>query len=578
MAIIYFPRTPIDRPSTRIKSDTSGLTGSSSGSQKTVMLIGSAQGGKPDAVYKVRSMYQARQIFRGGELLEAMEMAWNPSNGSVGAGDILAMRAEDAKPAELKKGGVTFRSKLYGEEANQVEVELTTNDLGENPSRSLVVTFAPDGYRRVYRNIGHILTLEKTSDGPAYASYKIENDRLTVSVGDSVDEAQEVSFALGVGQYTQATNLSNAINNIPGIRATMPIGGNKNINTAGLDPVSETEIDGPTKVTGLLADIVHQLRYDEVLEVGVDESNLLQSKDTDEVIVTGGVEIEDFPTEQLSGGETGTIPDSWAEKFDKFANEGGYYIVPLTDSQAIHAEVTEFVNDRNLNAEPMRAIVGAGYDESGEQLLSRAASIRNSRTMLVGFSGRTPLADGRSKQTPGYMHAAQVAGVASSLPIGEAVTFKDVGLTQLSRIFSSSEMDELNGGGVVMAEFVRDRTRTKFRIVDDVTTYNNQDDPVSNQMGVGEAHDFLVSELKVALDENFIGKRVVNISSALLKNFIQSFLDQKKRDNEIQDYNPEDVQVSIDGELANISMVVYPIRSLKRIEVVLEYRQQVLSS
>jgi len=176
------------------------------------------------------------------------------------------------------------------------------------------------------------------------------------------------------------------------------------------------------------------------------------------------------------------------------------------------------------------------------------------------------------------MYAAQVAGIASGLAVGEAITFEDIRLNNLSTIYDSEQMDALNSGGVVMAEFVRNRDTTNFRIVDDVTTYNDPTDPVRNQMGVGEGSDFLISELKIRLDEEFIGDRVINMSASLLKNSVQSFLDQKRRDNEIQDYNPEDVQVVINGEVANISFVIYPIRSLKRIEVSMVYRQQILEA
>ena len=226
----------------------------------------------------------------------------------------------------------------------------------------------------------------------------------------------------------------------------------------------------------------------------------------------------------------------------------------------------------------MRAIVGSGYNEPTQKLLRRAANIRNPRTALVGYSGTVNMQDGRILQTKGYMSAAQVAGIASGLDVGESVTFKQINTTSLASIKSPSELDSLNDRGVIMAELVRDGASKKFRIVDDVTTFNDPNSPVANQIAVGESSDFLVSELKISLDETFIGSKVVRISPSLVKNHIQSFLDQKKRDNEIQDYNPEDVQVIIHGQEARISMVVYPIRTLKGISVDLVYKTQTIES
>lgn len=176
------------------------------------------------------------------------------------------------------------------------------------------------------------------------------------------------------------------------------------------------------------------------------------------------------------------------------------------------------------------------------------------------------------------MFAAQVAGIASGLDIGESITFKQINISNVKPIFEGSELDMLNNGGVIMAEFVRNRLATKFRLVDDVSTYNDKTDPVRSQLAVGEAHDFLATELKIHLDENFIGSRTEIVSPSILKNSIQSFLDQKKRDREIQDYDPQEVQVVINGDVAEVSLVVFPMRSLKRINVSLIYKQQILTS
>lgn len=561
MAVEKYPRKPVERPHTEVNVDTSAITGASSGSDKIIMLVGSATGGKPGTVYKVRNYIQAKQIFREGELLDALEMAWNPSGTTPGAGDILALRVEDAIGAESVQGAVTFKSKLYGVEANQIQVELNEETLAGNTSRNLTVSFAPDNYEQVFRNIGKIFTV--TYDGEAvYSGVEISNNTLTLFVGADTETASAIAFPLGTGKYLKANVLVNAINSVSGFTASMPTGYDKNIETSGLDELVKAPIATGVVVTGLVADIKKQLEYNEYVGIEVDGEAILAN----------------FEVTNLTGGDNGAVPESWYDKLVLFANEGGYYLVPLTDKPAVHAEALAFVNDRSANGDPMRVIAGAGFNETPEQLLNRSASLRDGRAMLVGFSGTNNLNDGRVQQVPAYMYAAQVAGLASGIGIGESITFKQLSITNLTTIFDGAQLDALNTGGVVMVEFVRNRTNTKFRIVDDVTTYNDSSDPVRNQMAIGEANDFLVSELKIMLDEQFIGTRVIDISASLIKNAVQSFLDQKKRSYEIQDYSPEEVQVVIDGEVANISMVVYPIRSVKKIEVALVYKQQVLQS
>lgn len=581
MAIEYFPRRPVSRPSTRIQTDSSALTGVATDSKKPIMIIGSAEGGRPNTVYRLRNIIQAKKIFRGGELLDALEMVWNPSNVSPGGGIVLAMRVEEGKQAKLEQEGITFKSKLFGNEANGIEVSLGEENSNLSDAHVLEVKFDKDDYRRTYRNIGDIFRFTKEEDGPEYVSVEVTKEKLIVYTGKSAEEKSKKEYTLGTGSSRQANILANSLNSIAGINVTIPTGGNKNINTKGLDSMEEKEIvvGEEVIVTALLADIYNQLQYDEYVEVEIPDKYINKELTTDtELVINGGADIKDFSEEALTGGETGEVPRTWADKFNLLANKGGYYLVPLTDNPAVHAEASAFVNGRTDNGEPMRTIVGAGYNETPSQLLGRAGAIRNPRTMLIGFSGRTNLSDGRVIKIPAYMYAAQIAGIASGLSIGESITFEEIRLTDLAEIYDTDQMDTLNLGGVVMAEFVRNRENTYFRVVDDVTTYNDQSDPVRNQMGVGEGSDFLVSELKIMLDENYIGSSVINLSASLIKSSIRSFLDQKKRENEIQDYNPEDIQVVIDGEVANISMVVYPIRSLKRIEVSLVYKQQILES
>lgn len=563
MAVEKFPVKPVERPHTEITTDTSAITGSSSGSDKLVMLIGSATGGKPGTVYKVRNYIQAKQIFRSGELLDALELAWNPSGQSTGAGDVLAIRVEDATNATLLQGSTTFSSKLYGGDANAIQVKFATESVSSLVSRNLTVSFAPDNYERVYRNIGTIFTITYTGT-KTYGGVDVADGVLNLYEGDAEAGATKtVSFSLGDGKYSKANALVNAINNVSGFTATVPAGYDKNIDTVGLDSLAKVSIKATkVSVTGLIADLKRQLEFDEYIAV----------------TTTGISTLADFALTNLTGGDNGTVGESWYDKISLFSHEGGYYLVPLTDKPAVHAEALSFVKERTTNGEPMRAILGAGIDETPEQLLTRSANLRDGRAMLVGFSATKELGDGRITKIPAYMSASQVAGLASGIDIGESITFKQLSISALSTVYDGAQLDTLNTGGVVMAEFVRNRNTTKFRIVDDITTYNDGSDPVRNQMAVGEANDFLVSELKILLDESYIGTRVIDISASLIKNSVQSFLDQKKRDNEIQDYNAEEVQVVIDGEVVNISMVVYPIRSVKKIAVSLVYKQQVLTS
>lgn len=597
MAVEVYPIKKVSRPHTQIFSDTSGIGGSSSGSVKQLMLIGSANGGKPNTVYRVRNYMQAQQIFRGGELLDAIELAWNPStnNGLNNAGDILAMRVEDATNATLKKGALTVNSELYGVEANDIQISLETNEITD--TKRFTVSFAKDHYRETFDNLGKIFSVEY--NGPeAEATISIRTDRLGIAkqlilragsdleevgkhdgkpIGDGEIakdlrvggyEADTVTFEriydLGEGLYKETNVLISDINNLPGFTAKFFPIGDKNVPTETFEAMNHENIKNRKElyVEALAGDMAKQLAYNPYVSLEFDRTT----------------DFENFPLTFLVGGSNGTIPESWGSKLKLFANEGAYYLVPLTSKQAVHAEVNAFVNDRSANGEPMRAFVGGTSNESIEELVGRATSLRSERVALIGASGDRRMEDGRVIHLPAYMLASQLAGLASGIEIAEPLTFKPFAIDKLDRILEEDQLNQLNESGVISVEFVRNRELTTFRIVQGITTYNDKSQPVKNEISVGEGHDFLVSDLKIRLDNTFIGTKSVELTPSLIKNFIQSFLDEKKRLREIVNYTPEEVQVVIEGDVVFISFTVVPVRGINKIEVRMTYKQQILTA
>ena len=587
MAVEPFPRRPITRPHASIEVDTSGIGGSAGSSEKVLCLIGSAEGGEPNTVYQLRNYAQAKRLFRSGELLDAIELAWG-SNPNYTAGKILAMRTEDAKPATAEVGGLKITSQIYGNVANNIQVGLEKNTLSD--SLRLRVIFQDDRFNEVYDNIGNIFTIKYKGE-EANATFSVEHDeetqkasRLVLKVAD-----QEVkSYDLSNGAYEYTNAIITDINQLPDFEAKLSPFGDKNLESSKLDKVTDADIkDKAVYVKAVFGDLQKQTAYNGIVSFeqlnadGEVPSNVEVEAGEESATVTATSPIktiEPFELTKLKGGTNGEPPATWADKLDKFAHEGGYYIVPLSSKQSVHAEVATFVKERSDSGEPMRAIVGGGFNESKEQLFGRQASLSNPRVSLVANSGTFVMDDGRKNHVPAYMVAVALGGLASGLEIGESITFKPLRVSALDQVYESIDLDELNENGIISIEFVRNRTNTFFRIVDDVTTFNDKSDPVKAEMAVGEANDFLVSELKVQLEDQFIGTRTINTSASIIKDFIQSYLGRKKRDNEIQDFPAEDVQVIVEGNEARISMTVYPIRSFKKISVSLVYKQQTLQA
>ena len=566
MAVDTFPRKRISRPHTSVTVDTSQLSGVAGASEKTLMLIGQADGGEPNTVYSIRNINQAKRVFRSGELLDAIELAWTGSPDAT-AGDILAMRIEDATQATLKKGGLKIKSNIHGSAANDIQVALEDNNITN--SKRLRIVFAKDGINKTYDNLGNIFQIQyKGSE--SNASFSILKDsetglakKLVLVTGGTLDiteiGSEHVTLESDEGTivkeydlektYTDVNSIVKDINNLPDFEAKFSPFGDKNIETKYLDKAQNVDIlNRFSYVTGLYGDIIKQLEYDELVSFET----------------VSGEDIETFELTSLEGASNGEPVVSWADKFQHFANEGGYYLVPLTDKESVHAEAGQFVRERSDVGEPMRAIVGGGSKENKEKLFSRVATLQsNPRVSLIGSSGTFSMEDGRALKTPGYMVASAVAGLACGLDIGESITFKNLYMLNLDNILDGSELDQLNENGIISVQFVRNRTETSFRIVEDVTTFNDKTDPVKQEMAVGEANDFLVSELKVSLDNKFIGTRTFNTSASLIKDHLISYLNRKVKDNEIQGFTAEDIQVIVEGNQAHIAMTVFPMRTFK---------------
>ena len=559
------------RPRTEIFLDASSLGSANARSEKPLVLIGSANGGEPGVPQTLTNFAQARDIFRSGDLLDAIELAWSPGPNVSGAGKIIAIRTDQATQAKLVKDGLTFTSKLYGVDANSIQVELAENELTQAKRVSVYLT--KERYEKVYDNIGNIFTVQYTGTEAA-ATVEVEVDstskestRLILKAGADAGSLDALrTYELGEGVYQDVHVLVNDINNLPDFKAQMvTLGGNKNITTEALDALAATDIKGKNAtVQAVGADLIDRLASDTYISVSVDRSKVMP---------------ETIELSNLAGAKTEPAPASWATMFAELTNLDAYYVVPLSADAAIHGELGQFLRDESNNGRHLRGLVGGGINESLEETRTRQMGLRNARVALVGDSGTRRMADGRVYNYPAFMHAAIIAGLLSGIEVGEPATYKKLNIEALDHKYTGDQLDQLHNSGVIMTEFVRTRTSSHFRVVSDPTTYNVVSEPVSNRISLGEVSDFLTTELREVLDNEFVGTRIRNTSASIMKNRVESFLDQQKKVNGlIVDYNPDDVQVVISGNTARINLTVQPSQGLDYINVYITYEDNELTA
>lgn len=581
MAVREYPQGTQIRPGVTVTTNTDALSGVATDSDKALMLLGGASSGKPHTVYEITSYQQAKGIFRGGELLDAIEAALSPST-AISGGTILAERVGNATQSTFTAGGLTLTSKMYSSDANKIQTSLTQTTF--NNTYSLQVVLADDAYQQTYTNLGPIFGISYNGSHP-YASVSVQVDsdsklanKLTLKVGaDNKSAAEVATFVLGKGKYTKVNSLAADINGIDGFSASYYPSGSKNIETIYLDALAETQVPiikpgstttQPLYLTSLGGDVANVLStYDDLLTAAYDPSK---------------GEPKPYAITSLTGGTSPQIlPSSWSTEISQFADEDGYFLCPLTSDISIQAEALAFCEDRVSEGDSRALLVGGGIKETTTATINRATSLRttNAKVLVNATSATRLMADGTVKDLPGYMVTAMIGGVASGIGIGQSVIHKDLDLVDVDQKFTSSQLDALASAGAVAVEFVRNRGTQEFRITDDITTASPESsDPTVSELSVGESTDFLVGDLRQLLDKQYIGSPTLLTSPGDIKATVSSFLLSKENNGEIEDYEENGITVTIIGNTVNITMQVVPVRAIKYITVGLNYISKEISA
>lgn len=605
MAIEKYPKFANTIPGVQATVNDTAITGTSSSSDKKLMLVGTAEGGVPGEVMKFTNYSSAKEELRSGDLLDAIQLAWNPTpDGAYYAGDILALRAQPATKASLVKGPLTFKSELYSSLANQVQVSLTDNLISN--TKRLSIIFNEDGVNTTYDNLGSVLEL--SYDGTlSYASFEITHDAtgqantLVLKAGASASNTNTAAtLVLGdTSAQPRIGDLINSINDVDGFVADFFELGNHNIATKYLDVATETALTKtPVVATAIAGDILNATKYDNTISIEFDPFGGVVAEPTDvNATVANGVAtisadantaevpVENFPATFLAGGSTGISPSSWSNYFKKFSNEdGAYYLVPLTSDQSIHAEANAFVKGQADLANPMRVIVGGEIGESKKESISRAARLNSERAYVIANSVKLTQTDGTTKSFPGYITAAMVAGIASGLPKGTSVTYKFLDIVGTDVTFEIDDLNSLDSSGVISISHVRNSSSTSsFRLTNDISTYagTGSTSPVDTEMGVGEDSDMFVTSFRQYLDDHLIGEKIAVNSASVIKTKVMSFLDSAITNGLIYAYDSSGISVSTiggDGSKWAINVDVDISRNIKHVKLGITYDEETLTT
>jgi hypothetical protein len=546
------------------------LSGSSS-SGKNIVLIGSATGGKPNTLHWFSIPQDALNTMKGGNLITAGNVAWAPSGDGVGAGTIGMIRVENAVQSQLVEGILTLKSKDYGVDTNKLQASLQDGTLAN--SKKLVVYYWPDNTNETYDNIGPVLSIQyKGTD--AYAAVTVTTDGVT-------GKATTLEIKTGVAQVSATTNLSydlttgqfptisalvadiNAHANYSASVVTVGVGKGAIASTE-LDAISNQDILTAYSLTAYKGDLTKQMVLSSLVDLTFTGTGALPSS---------------FTMTQFTGGADGVIPTDWTSFTDLLIGEAVDIVVPLTGDASIHAEVQQFVENQSTNERSeMRGFYGGELDGTIADTILRSVTLNSSRATLCYPGISLQDSNGGSVTYAPWLTAAMIAGRVAGLSVGESCTLNSLNLIGLEKVLTSSEITKLIEAGVTVVEFVRNRSSQGFRVAEGVTTYQDNSNPVFTQISTGMLADDLSKDLREYMEKNFVGKGGTSAKVALALNCVQSFLDQKVRDNWLVAYDASSVSVVLNGRCLTISYSAQPVEEIDFVLITTNFYSESLSA
>ncbi|WP_293372300.1 hypothetical protein [Nevskia sp.] len=453
-------------------------------SGNTVVILGSSTAGRPQTPLAFSSPPEARRVLRSGELLTAVERAFQPSPDTGGPLRVIAMRVDPATQSMLTLNdstaapALTLLSSDYGADTNRVKIRIEAGSVS-----GLRPTIGFD--RAIYTrdNVARRAFMIRYTGAAASAVMTINGSTVTLAAPTGTTVA-----TIDLASYTTVGALVDRISGTPGFVATV-----LDNNTA---RPTVNALDFVTAVDVRTADYI--ARAD--LQALIDYINSAAEGLVDAVRApNAGRPPALLPFTFLTGGSNGAITnDSWATALEVLQAVDVQWVVPLSPLPAVHAMVDAHVQFMSsAGRKERRAIVGGEAGETMPTAISNAALLNSDRTSYC-YPGYFDFdSAGQLQLYPGYMSAALVGGMAAGVAPGTPLTNKAISVRGLEvAVRNPTDTDALIDGGVLCLE----DAGTSFRVVASVTTWTQSDNFNRVELSTGAATDFMVRAVRTGLD------------------------------------------------------------------------------
>lgn len=490
-------------PTVMSKVDDSAMAATNLNGSNIAVFIGRSEGGKPKTAITFSSASEAREVLRSGELLTAIEQAFDPSAETDGPSKMIAVRvnpAEQSAASVKDSDGATvinLKSTDYGLYTNLVKYKIET---GTNVGKKITTQLGDDYFAEddIHRNA---FTVAYNGDG-ANVTMSINNTTLTFTV-DNVESTVSLS------DYKTIQRLVDRINAIAGFSASVLDNNGAYPSLSGLDTVTgialkttttRTEEDNGETVT--VNDVDTQTyTVTANLQAIVDWFNGQKEGYISAERVTGAGTVPDnVDWSFLSGGSDGVISTTdWQDCFDLLQTMDVQWVTPLSSESAVHAMCdTHCAYMSSAGRKERRCIVGGALGTTDAQAIAAAKALNSDRASYVHLGIYGYDSNGDLTLYPPYITAAKIAGAFSGVTPGYSLTNRTLKVAGVERdLRNPTDTDALLKGGVIPIE-----NREKgYTITQSITTWQGSTKYNRREVSTGTAVDYVCRTVRSRVED-----------------------------------------------------------------------------
>lgn len=448
-----------------------------------VALVGRSAGGKPKTALRFGSPQEAKDVLVSGELLDAINAAFDPSSETGGPFQVVAIRVNPAVQAALTLKSaadadvITLASTNYGQRENLIKVKV---EAGSVSGLRLTTQRGTDYFTQ--DNVGREAFSVEYTGAEATATITINGTQAVLAAPAGTTVA-----TLSLEEFGTVQDLVDRINLVADFEAEV-LDGN----------YTKPTLNGLDFVTAQSVKTAYTVRAD--LQAAVDWFNSGAEGFVTATRVTGaGAKPAVSAFAFLSGGSDGTTTtNDWADAFEELQKVDVQWITPVSGDAAIHAMAdTHAAYMSNVGLKERRVIVGTASGTTDADAIAAAKALNSDRTSLVHLGHYDYDSTGKLVLHPPYISAARIAGGFSGVNPGTPLTNKNFKCRGLERdLRRPTDTDVLINGGVLCLE----NTEQGYKVVQSISTWLVNDNYNRVEQSTGVAVDFVARNIRNALD------------------------------------------------------------------------------